>query len=86
MKRYLKVDGNLNIRSSSAPVKKMIKKNPLVNNFNIGYYIITPLLVGVFLGLVIDYWLKTKTLFTLVFIGFGTLGSFYNIYRIYKNG
>lgn len=58
----------------------------LVNSLNIGYYILTPLLVGVFLGLALDKLFKLKGVFVLIFIILGTIASFYNLYKLYKNG
>jgi len=52
---------------------------------NIGFYILTPILIGVFLGLTIDRLLGTKPGFTIFFICFGTIASFYNLYRLTKN-
>lgn len=51
---------------------------------NVGYYLITPLLVGVFLGLLLDSKLRTKPFFTLFFIVLGTVSSFYNLWKIVK--
>jgi len=91
MKRYFVFDKNLNFKPVSeldnkkkAPAKK--DKFSLVNMLNIGYYIITPLLVGVFLGLAIDRQLKIKGVFTLIFLFFGSVAAFYNLYKLYKNG
>lgn len=91
MKRYLTFDKKLNLKIVPPFVRKKLDskfngKNPLVNISNIGYYIITPLLVGVFLGIVIDRWLRLKNIFTLSFIFLGMVAAFYNLYKIYKNG
>lgn len=53
--------------------------------FNLGFYLITPVLVGVFLGLYLDSRLKTKPSFVLAGIILGTLALFYNLFKIYKN-
>lgn len=55
-----------------------------VNFFNIGYDLITPLVIGVFFGLLIDNFLKTKSVFTTVFIFLGVTGTFYNLWKIVK--
>ncbi len=56
----------------------------LAKNFNVGYYIITPLFIGVFLGLFLDNIFKTKPLFILSFLVLGTIASFYNIWKTLK--
>lgn len=53
--------------------------------FNLGYYLLTPLLMGVFLGLTIDNYFHTKPVFTLGLIFLGMFASFYNLYKIFKN-
>lgn len=55
-----------------------------LNFANVGYYIATPIILGVFLGISIDNWFKTKPFFTLLLIFFGTVMSFYNLYRLTK--
>ncbi|MBI4226164.1 AtpZ/AtpI family protein [Candidatus Roizmanbacteria bacterium] len=51
---------------------------------NIGYYLLTPIIGGVFLGLGLDYWLGVKPVFFFVFLFLGTLASFYNIFKLLK--
>ncbi|OGK14742.1 hypothetical protein A3C98_03680 [Candidatus Roizmanbacteria bacterium RIFCSPHIGHO2_02_FULL_37_15] len=53
-------------------------------NLGLSYYLVTPLIFGVFSGLALDYWLKTKPLFFIFFLFLGTLASFYNIFKILK--
>jgi len=68
--------------------KKEIKinfSNTLDIYYEIGYYIITPLLVGLFLGLYLDKIFDKRCFFVLLFIFFGALFTFYNLYRIYKD-
>lgn len=71
--------------------ERLRKKNTLQTeqfNFrylNIGYYILTPILLGVFLGLGLDYWLNTKPLFISIFIFLGTVASFYNLIKLLKD-
>jgi len=90
MKRYFIFDKNLNFKSVPRFENKkgnQLKNNkvPIVNILNIGYYILAPLLMGVFLGLAIDRWFKLKGIFTLLFLFIGWIGSLYNLYKIYKN-
>lgn len=52
---------------------------------NLGFYLITPLVVGVFLGLYLDNKFRTKPAFTLLFILLGLISTFYNLFKILKN-
>lgn len=52
---------------------------------NIGMYLATPLLVGVFLGTYLDNRFGTKPVITLVLLGLGLVSTFYNLYKIAKN-
>ena len=71
--------------------KKEKVKKPIYNNFllakyaGIGYYVGAPLLLGVFLGLLIDNFFKTKPLFIIIFIIIGTIGTFYNLFKTTKH-
>jgi ATP synthase protein I len=64
---------------------KINLKKSLPVYFNLGFYLITPVLVGVFLGLYLDNRLKSKPTFVLAGIIFGTLALFYNLFKIYKD-
>ncbi|MBI4008742.1 AtpZ/AtpI family protein [Candidatus Roizmanbacteria bacterium] len=66
--------------------KKLTKKKFDVTYLNVGYYIITPIIIGVFLGLGVDYWAGTKPFFTSIFLFLGTVASFYNLFKLLKNG
>lgn len=52
---------------------------------NLGMYLATPLLLGVFLGTYLDNRLGTKPIVTLVLIGLGLVSTFYNLYKIATN-
>lgn len=56
----------------------------LAKSLNIGYYLLTPLLVGVFLGILLDRFFETHGVFILIFIILGTISSFYNLYKVAK--
>ncbi|OGK17678.1 hypothetical protein A3D80_04505 [Candidatus Roizmanbacteria bacterium RIFCSPHIGHO2_02_FULL_40_13b] len=56
----------------------------LAKSLNIGYYLLTPLLVGVFLGLFLDNTFKTKGVFVIILIILGTVSTFYNLYKLTK--
>lgn len=62
------------------------KRQPLdIRYLNVGFYLVTPILAGVFLGLGIDYWLRTKPLFFSLFLLLGTLSCFYNLFKLMKD-
>lgn len=52
---------------------------------SIGYYLITPLLLGVFVGLGADSYFHTKPLFTLVGIALGFISAAYSLYKLVKD-
>ncbi len=54
----------------------------LAKSLNIGYYLITPLLLGVFFGYWIDKILRTKPVFLLIFLILGIVSSFYNLWKL----
>jgi len=56
-----------------------------ISNFGIGYYIIAPIILGVFLGLGLDSWFETKPYFFIFFLIFGTASSFYNLFKLLKD-
>lgn len=56
----------------------------LAKSLNIGYYLLTPLLVGVFLGLALDKVFQTHGVFVVILILLGTISSFYNLYKLTK--
>lgn len=58
--------------------------NLLVNHAHVGYYLVAPLLIGVFLGLYIDERLHTKPVFVIMFLLAGSVATFYNLYRTGK--
>ena len=51
---------------------------------NIGYYLLIPILVGVFLGVYIDSKFATKPRYTLVFLLLGTALTIYNLFNLSK--
>ena len=51
---------------------------------NIGFYLITPILLGVLLGYNLDVWFKSKPYFLILFLILGTLSSFYNLWKLTK--
>jgi len=89
-KRHIQLDEDLKklkFHSSKIVLDSRSKEKNnfmLAFSFNVGYYLLTPLILGVIVGLFIDNKFKTKPLFTLLFILFGLFGSLYNLLRITK--
>ncbi|MDO8609965.1 MAG: AtpZ/AtpI family protein [bacterium] len=72
--------------SNSNRKRKIYKSSKLdANMFNIGYYLSTPLIIGVFFGLIADNYFLSKPKGVLIGIVLGTISSFYNLYRLIKN-
>lgn len=90
--KTFKIDKNLELRKVETDnffkKKEDFKRDEkglnllLAKSLNIGYYLIAPLLLGVFFGLLIDQYLKTKPLFTLLLIFFGFIATFYNLIKL----
>lgn len=78
------IAGNLKSIDRGLKVKQKLDNKDLGSYMNLGFYIITPLLVGVFLGFWADNVLKTKPIVTLLGIVIGTIATFYNLIKIIK--
>lgn len=67
-------------------LKKSRSKKFVLNPvyFNVGLYLIVPLLLGVFLGYYLDKRFHSKPIFTLVGILLGTISTFYNLWKLLK--
>ena len=86
-KEIFEFDQEGNIKKIRAKNDKVLNDNNKVfdiSSFSIGYYLVTPIIVGVFLGLGLDNWLNTKPVFFIIFLMFGTVASFYNIFKLTK--
>lgn len=89
MKRnYFKIDKHGNLKKTSENLKKKpeTKKSffPDYININVGYSLVTPILIGVIIGLTLDSRFKSKPVFTVFFIFLGTVLSFYNLFKLIK--
>lgn len=91
MPKYYQIDKNFDLKVFEEIKKKKIlskksfwEKNSLEKYFNIGYYLITPIIIFLIIGLWLDKVYKTKPFFILFFLFFGVLSSFYNLYRLTK--
>lgn len=85
---HYQVDNNLNIelKKDQSKRKKKESSNFLLAKYaNVGYYVVTPLLVGVFLGLGLDAYFRTKPVFTVTLIILGTVSVFYNLFKLTKD-
>lgn len=51
---------------------------------SIGYYLVTPILLGVFIGFGLDTFFTTKPFFIVSGIVFGSISTFYNLYKLIK--
>lgn len=56
----------------------------MLQHSSMGIYIAIPILLGLTIGIFLDNLFRVRPMFTLVLLFFGTVGSFYNIYRIFK--
>ena len=88
MKNYLKIDNKLELTKIPTKSKTNIKNKNLnflsINSLNIGAYLITPILLGVFIGYNLDIYLNSKPIFILFFILLGTFSSLYNLFKLTK--
>lgn len=76
------IEKNLPQTKSQIAVKK---DNILLAKYlGLGYYILTPLLLGVICGVTADKIFKSTPLLTLVFIILGAISTFYNLFRLTK--
>lgn len=86
MKKYFSFDKNLDLRIYGEPksAKKIKTDHLLIAKYSsIGYYLITPILTGVFLGLYLKGRLGTDYP-VVIGIVIGTIGSIYNLLRTIK--
>ncbi|PJA56101.1 hypothetical protein CO165_00040 [Candidatus Roizmanbacteria bacterium CG_4_9_14_3_um_filter_33_18] len=85
---YFEIDniGNLKETNKEFNKKPKIKKDLFSQylNINVGYTLVTPILIGVIIGLVLDNRFHTKPYFTVFFIFFGMISSIYNLFKMIK--
>jgi len=95
MSKYFKIDHGFDLKRvdkiklkknlvKNISKKSLLNKNPLENYLNIGYYLIIPIIFFLMLGVWLDKVFKSKPFFILIFLFFGFLSSFYNLYRLTK--
>ena len=74
--------GDIELRTENTQ-KKKIKYRLLY--IDIGFHLVIPLLLSIFAGNYLDNRFQQKPLFTIIFIFFGTMITFYNLYKIFKD-
>ena len=86
--RVSQIDKDGNLVAQAAKIKSKTGKHNgkiVVRYINLGYYLLVPLIGGVFIGVELDKWLGTKPIFTVVFILLGTLAIFYNLVKLLRH-
>jgi F0F1-type ATP synthase assembly protein I len=85
---HFHVDKSLSIKVSEKKSKEKISENDflLAKSINMGYYLIVPILVGVFIGVALDKYFKTESRFAALFLFLGVLSTFYNLFKLVKDG
>lgn len=88
MKAY-SVGKNFELKQRPKKISKIndIQKQSFVlaKYSNIGYYLIAPLLLGVFIGFWLDSYFNSKPVFVLVFLALGFVSTIYNLFRVIKD-
>lgn len=85
---YFEIDkqGNLKKTKQNLKKKRQTKKDFFSEyiNINVGYSLVTPILLGVIVGLTLDNKFHSKPVFTVFFIFLGAVSSFYNLFKLIK--
>ncbi|PIZ61734.1 hypothetical protein COY16_06160 [Candidatus Roizmanbacteria bacterium CG_4_10_14_0_2_um_filter_39_13] len=79
-------DGDIEKVITKQPRKSERDLNIPPEYFNLGMYLVVPLIIGVAGGIYLDNKFGTQGTFTLIGIVFGTISIFYNLYKLYKKG
>ncbi len=82
----LHAEDNFLLKTTKRATNSKNKRRNLLNPvyFNVGAYLIVPLLLGVFLGYHLDKRLNSKPIFVFAGIIFGTISAFYNLWKLLK--
>ena len=80
----LNQEGEFRKFSESKIKRKLTQKKLDLQSLNVGYYILIPMIGGVFIGFIIDNQFKTKPLFIGIFLFFGIVAAFYNLLKLLK--
>lgn len=80
----------IDLTGSLKPVERISKKPKIKESksvvMEVGFYLITPLLAGVFLGILVDRVFSTKPLLTIFGLLLGVIATFYNLFKFLRNG
>lgn len=82
--RKLKLEKTEGIKMFKAKARTEEDKFLLARSLNLGYYLVIPLLMGIFLGYWLDKIFSTKPFFLLVLFALGVISSFYNLWKTVK--
>lgn len=92
--KFFRIDEDFNLKKVQAPSgkkadnnlkkKKRIGSLEALKYLNIGSSITAPLILFLILGILLDKIYEIKPTFTLLSIILGSIGSFYNIYKVFK--
>jgi F0F1-type ATP synthase assembly protein I len=79
-------EGEIEKKERVRKKKRTVKKEGIfgIQNLDIGFYLLTPILAGVFFGLYLDRKLYTKPIFTISLILLGAVASLYNLFKLTK--
>lgn len=69
-------------QSAAKSGSKGSRRNGLALAMRLGVEIVSALVIGVGIGLLLDYWLGTKPWFMLLFFILGAAAGFMNVYRV----
>lgn len=86
-RKALATDPSGRLKPTEIEMKKRRKRNDTwtsLEYMNVGYFLIVPLLLGIGAGLVLDKVMKS-TVFIVPGIVLGTVGSFYNLWKLVKD-
>ena len=84
--KYTKVNSAGEVEEHDLPFKKKGRKGLKLPKqyLDLGLYLAMPLLMGVFVGQLLDRKFNTKAIFTISLLIFGTITVFYNLYKLYR--
>ncbi len=80
---YIDKAGQKQVLKNGKKEKKTRPVTPLYL-LNAGFYLLTPLLIAVIIGVFGDRYYNAGSGFILICIIFGTISSFYNLYKVTK--
>lgn len=85
---YFEIDNKGNLKKTNRNFNKKPKtKKDFFSKYidiNVGYSLVTPILLGVIIGLTLDNNFHKKPFFTVLFIFLGMVSSIYNLFKMVK--